>query len=146
MQVILLKDVAKVGRKNEVKNAADGYARNFLIARGLAVAATPAALASLDETLKKQSVTAEIKHELLAGALETFKNQPITIVTKANAEGQLFASLKVADIVSAIKTQTRIELDPTWLLLDKPIKTAGEHTINIKAGDLAGHLRLIVSK
>lgn len=146
MQVILLKDVAKVGRKNEVKNVADGYGRNFLVGRGLAVVATPDALAKLKVQLSQNKAHMEIQHTLLAKSLEIFKDLKINIKAKASPEGHLFAGLKAEDIAAAVKKEAKIELDPEWLVMPKPIKVTGEHAITIKAGDLSGPLHLVITK
>lgn len=146
MQVILLKDVAKVGRRNEVKNVADGYGRNFLVGRGLAVVATPDALARLKTQLSQNKAHMEIQHTLLAKSLETLKDLKITVKVKADKDGHLFAGLRPDVIVEAVKKEAKIELDSEWLVMDKPIKMTGDHTIEIKAGDLLGPLQLVVVK
>lgn len=146
MQVILLKDVAKVGRKNEVKNVADGYGRNFLVGRGLAVVATPEALAKLKTQLSQNKAHMDIQQTLLTKSLEILKDIKINIKAKASNEGHLFAGLKAEDIVAAVKQQAKIELEPEWLIMPKPIKITGEHTIEIKAGSLSGPLQLLVVK
>lgn len=146
MQVILLKDVAKVGRKNEVKNVADGYGRNFLIGRGLAVLATPDSLAKLKAQLSQSKVQMDIQHTLLTKSLEILKDLKINIKAKASAEGHLFAGLKAEDIAAAVKKEAKIDLDPEWLVMDKSIKITGDHTIEIKAGDLSGLLQILVIK
>ncbi len=146
MQVILLKDVAKVGRKNEVKNVADGYGRNFLVGRGLAVVATPEALAKLKIQLSQNKSQIEIQNALLAKSLETLKEMKIEVKAKADNNGHLFAGLHQDAIVAAVKKEANIDLEPSWLIMDKPIKITGEHVINIKAGDLSGPLQLSVVK
>lgn len=146
MKVILLKDVAKVGKRYDLKEVADGFGRNFLIGRGLALAATPDALQKLASWKSGQEADLKVKNDLLTKALADLKNQTLTITVKANDEGHLFAGLRADDLVKAVKEVSKIELDPTWIVLDKPIKLTGQHAITIKAGDLSGLLNLVINK
>ena len=127
MKVILLKDVAKLGQRYQIKEVADGFARNFIIARGLGLPATPANLKKL-ETLKTKTVT---KSELpkLAGITVTLK-------AKANETGHLFAGIHAGEIVEGLKKQHQLTVDATDLDLPTAIKTVGEHHI--------GELRVVV--
>ena len=146
MKVILLKDVAKVGKKYDLKEVADGFGRNFLVGRGLALAATPEALQKLAGWKSGQEADLKIKHDLLTKVLADLKNQTITIAAKANEEGHLFAGLRADDIAKAVKEVSKIELDPAWMVLDKPIKLTGQHAITIKAGEISGLLNLVIDK
>ena len=93
MKVILLKDVAKIGRKYDIKNVADGYALNMLIPRGLAVVATEQAMKKV-ETLKVNDTTdKKIQTELLLKNLEVIKNLTLNLKEKANEKGHLFAGV-----------------------------------------------------
>lgn len=146
MKVILLQDVAKVGRKGEVKNVNDGYGRNFLIGRGLAKMATDSALVNLEVQKSQDQAQHQIQHALLEKSLETLKDLKIEIKAKVNQEGHLFAGLHQDDIVAAVKERAKIDLDPAWLVMGKAIKTVGEHTVEIKTEDLVGPLHLNVVK
>lgn len=142
MQVILLRDVAKVGRKGEIKNVADGFGRNFLIGRGLALAATPDNVAKLQAAQANDQVHTAIQRELAIKTLDTLKTTVVKIPVKASKEGHLFAGLRRSDVVSAVKKQTEISLNEDWIDLDKPIKTLGSYQVNLKIGDLSGLLQL----
>lgn len=142
MQVILLKDVAKVGRKGEIKNVADGFGNNFLIGRGAALLATADNVAKLKAAQATDQVHMAIQRELAIKTLETLKTTPVSVKVKANTEGHLFAGLRRADIVVAVKKELNIILAEDWLVLDKPIKLTGTHEVELKIGDLTGPLHL----
>lgn len=147
MKVILLKDLAKVGQAYEVKDVADGYGRNLIIARGLGLAATPANLRRLEAEQARRAVTAKIQRELLMKSLADLAGQRVTITAKANPEGHLFAGVHAANIVQALKEQTNLDLPPEMIILDQPLKTTGEFTIKVKAGRAgseAGDFRLVI--
>ena len=146
MEVILLADVAKLGRRYEVKKVADGFGHNFLIARGKAIAATPAALAKLKVWQTEQTVHEKVQADLAAKTFAALKNQTINLKAKANDEGHLFAGLRAVELVAAIKKIAGIDLDAAWLDLPKPIKHIGPHTINLKTGGLIGLLNVVIDK
>ena len=135
MRVILLQDVAKVGRRHEVKEVADGFARNFIIPRGLGQVADSKNLAKL-ETLKaraagEQALNQELLNKLLAKLAET----KLTIIAKANPAGHLFAQVHAKDIAAALQVEHRVNIAPEQIILETPIRTVGEHQFKIKLPD-----------
>ena len=135
MKVILLQNVAKTGRKYEVKEVSDGYALNYLIPSKLAKIATTSALREL-ETEKLQQEHSEKKKEMgLIQSIEQLKDSVISISAKINEEGKLFAGIDKGDIINAIKDQKALDVSADNIVLEKPIKDAREHKITIKAGD-----------
>jgi len=135
MKVILLQNVAKTGRKYEVKEVSDGYALNYLIPNKLAKIATTSALREL-ETEKLQQEHSEKKKEIgLIQSIEQLKDSVISISAKINEEGKLFAGIDKGDIINAIKDQKALDVSADNIVLEKPIKDAREHKITIKAGD-----------
>ena len=132
MKIILLKDIAKVGRRYEVKEISDGYAANHLIPRGLALAATAGALKSLEVEKAKADAERKIHDDLLSKNVMELDGKTIVIKTKGNEKGHLFAGLHKTELISEIQEQTRLRLNEEHIILDKPIKIAGEHTIEVK--------------
>jgi len=133
MKIILLKDVAKIGRKYEVKNVADGYALNMLIPRGLAIVATEHAIKKV-ETLKQNDTTdKKIQAELLLKNLEVIKSLTLSLKEKANDKGHLFAGVTREMLAAEIAKATRLSIDPESIVLDKPIKEVGEFKVAISA-------------
>ncbi len=144
MEIILLKDVAKVGRKYEVKNVSDGHALNLLIPQGLAIAATRDALKRIESEKAIVEGERKIQEELLVKNIEGLKDITVTIIGKANEKGHLFAGLHREAISAEIAKQTRLQISPEAIQLDSPIKTTGEHMIEVKAGNQMAKFKVIV--
>jgi large subunit ribosomal protein L9 len=135
MKIILLKDVAKLGRKYDVKDVNEGHALNFLIPQGYAVSATPSALKKLETDKVKTEMERRVQEELLAKNLKELENITLQFVGKANEKGHLFAGIHVTEIVSELSKQFRLNIDPSIVVLEHPIKEVGEHTVDIKNGN-----------
>lgn len=146
MKIILLKDVAKVGRKYETKEISDGYALNLLIPKGLAVAATADAVKRIGVELTKEEGERKIHHELLMKNLKELDGATITMKEKANDKGHLFAGVHKAELIPEIQKQTRLQVDESHIVLDKPIKEIGDHTIDIKIGEKKASFTLSIKK
>ncbi|MBQ6089598.1 MAG: 50S ribosomal protein L9 [Firmicutes bacterium] len=131
MKVILLEDVRGSGKSGDVVNVSDGYARNMLIPRGLAVEATPQNIKQLE---KKKEAIAKKFAEDKAAALEMKKKlEEITIEvkTKAGKNGKVFGSVTSADIAEALQAQG-FDVDKKKIQLDSPIKATGTTDVNVK--------------
>lgn len=146
MKVILLTDISKVGKRFEVKDVSSGHATNFLIPRGLVVAATKEAVKRLEIEKKKAEGEKKVQEELLLKNLDNLEGKTFTIKEKVNEKGHLFAGLHKEDIVKLLKEQNRIELDPAMIVLKEPIKTAGEHSIEIKVADKSAKIILDIKQ
>ena len=144
MKVVLLKDVAGVGRKNDVKNVSDGYALNFLIPKKLATPGTPAVIAHAERIKSEQAKEREVQENLLLKNLSSVEGVKIELSGRASDKGHLFASIHKEAIVAQLKKQAGIDLLPEFLQLDKPIKEVGEHKIGVKVQDKTGGFTLVV--
>ncbi|MCT4597605.1 MAG: 50S ribosomal protein L9 [Vallitalea sp.] len=132
MKVILLEDVKKLGKKGELINASDGYARNFLFPKKLAVEATNS---SINDMKLKQQAEKRRQEELLQQArelAEKIKNSVVTIKVKAGDGGRIFGSVSTKEITKAAKEQLGFEIDKKKMQLKDPIKSLGTHIIPIK--------------
>lgn len=145
MKVILLKDVQNVGKRFEIKNVSDGFAMNSLIPQKLAELATPSALKKLEERKKRDEESKKVRDELLAKNIDAIKGVRVEVSGKGNEQGHLFASIHKGELVSALKSQTRLDIDEEHIDLARPIKEAGEHVIPIKVGDKETAFTLIVT-
>jgi len=131
MKVILLKDVKGVGKKDEVINTSDGYARNFLFPRKLAEEATDNNVHRVNlknEAERKRKLEETEKAQAQAKEL---KNKVINIKTKSGEGGRLFGSITSKDIAEEIKKQLNLEIDKKKLVIDS-IKQLGEYTAELK--------------
>lgn len=143
MKVILLTDVPKVGNRYDVKDFADGYAKNVLISKGLAELATPHALAKL-QAKKEQIKRKKIEEDnLFSELIASIDNKKITIYAKANDNGHLFKSINPKDIKIAIENATGIEIEESSIEAFH-IKEVGTHKAKIKKGDRSGTCEIII--
>lgn len=131
MKVILLQDVKKIGKKGEVINASDGYARNFLFPKKLAEEATDSNLHILNnkkENERKQKLAEIEAAQKLASEL---KGKVIKVTSKAGEGGKLFGAITSKDVAGLIKAQYKVEIDKKKIVMDT-IKVAGGYEIEVK--------------
>lgn len=145
MKVILTQDVAKLGASHEVVDVNEGYARNFLLPRSLAVVATKSALSNIDEMKR----TEDRRQTRLRGEAETvaakLEAQPLTINAKTGEAGRLFGSVGTADIAKRIKEVFEVTLDRHQIQLAEAIRLAGDYTVPVKLhGDVSAQLKVQV--
>lgn len=119
MKVILLQDIKDIGRRHEVKNVSDGYARNFLFPRKLAILAVPEALKKIEE---EKSVLATEEKELAAKLKSVTDGEPIRFYLKTGAKGEIYTSIKEEDIAEELE---RRGFESIKVKLEKPIKNLG---------------------
>ncbi len=129
MKVILRSDVDGLGKKGDIADVAIGYARNFLLPKGLAMKSTPGAEAQA-ESMRQARVMKSAEDQAEAEEVAT-KLVPAVITIGANAgdEGKLFGSITTADVATAVLEQTGITIDKRDLSTDDSIKTVGTHTV-----------------
>jgi len=134
MRVILTNDVAKLGQRGQVVNVADGYARNYLIPRGLALEATPANLRRFEG--EKQAALRREEREAAEAqaAAARLEGLSLTVKAKAGEEGRLFGSVTAKDIAAGIKDVTGVDLDRRKVELPEPLKTIGTHRVAVRLG------------
>ncbi len=147
MRVLLMKDVENVGRAGDVKEVADGYGRNFLLRRKLAVAAGKGAETEA-KRLRDAVVKREAKDRTEAQAVaDDIDNKTVVVRLKMGAEDKAFGSITNQDIAAALKAQHRVEIDRHKIELKEPIKTLGEHKVELKLHrDVDAHVNVIVTQ
>jgi large subunit ribosomal protein L9 len=133
MKIILQRTVEKLGEPGDVADVADGYARNYLIPRGLAIKASRGA-AKQAELLKRthQAKLSQRKGEYEAIASKLIASGPLTIAARAGEEGRLFGSVTAADIAEAVQTQAGVSVDRRDVHLSEPIRSVGTHEVRVK--------------
>lgn len=146
MIVILLKDLKGTGKAGDVVKVSDGYARNLLIPKGVAREATEGNVRSLE---KQKALAAQKEEENRSKAMEVaerINTLTVQIVTKGGEGGRLFGSITSKDIADALKEQHQIEVDKKKIVLDSPIKVAGEADVQVKVyPEISGKLHVVVS-
>jgi large subunit ribosomal protein L9 len=131
MKVILIEDVQGAGKKGDTMNVRDGYGRNFLVPRGLAIPATQGNVVRFENIVRsvsnKKARDVQTAEELKAKLQEA----TLRIKKKAGEDGRLFGSVTHKDIVEAVKASTGVEIDRKLVRLEEPIKVTGEHSVVI---------------
>jgi large subunit ribosomal protein L9 len=136
MKVLFLKDVGGVGQAGTIKNVADGYAMNFLIARGLAVQATPEKIAAHEAAAKRAGETHAKEQAELAKAVQALEGSRIEMRVRATEKGGLFKSITASDIRKSLKAS----IPEDAIQLGKPIKEVGEHSVKIKTAGVSAEI------
>jgi large subunit ribosomal protein L9 len=132
MKVILQQDVKGQGKKGQIVNVNDGFARNFLFPKDLAVEASNTNVSLLKQ--KKESEDSKKKKELeqAKSLAEKLSRASVTLKAKSGENGKLFGSITVKEIADALKSQGKIEIDKRKIVLDEPIKTLGTRILEVK--------------
>lgn len=147
MDVILTQDVPGLGAAGQIKRVADGYGRNYLIPHGLAIVATKSArqqIADIQRTAERQQARERGTAALLADKIHGLT---LTFVVKAGEGDRLYGSITSSDIAEAIQEATGVEVDRRRIVLDRPIKTLGDHPVTIRlATDIAPEVIVVVRR
>jgi large subunit ribosomal protein L9 len=131
MKVLLIQDVRKIGKKGELLEVKEGYARNFLIPNGLAVEASGGAVKQVEEGKKAQERHKQKEVEESQALAGKLKELILTIKHKAGEEGRLFGSITSTEIAEALKKRG-IDIDKKRIVLDEPIRLVGVYTVKLK--------------
>lgn len=132
MRVVLRTDVDGVGKKGDVLDVADGFARNFLVPKGRAILATPGVQAQADAMRRSRDVKDARDREGAEAVARRLVPLVIKIPARAGPEGRLFGSVTAADVADAVTAQSGVELDRRRLHIDEPIKALGSHEVPVK--------------
>ena len=145
MKVILQQDVRGQGKKGQLIEVAEGYARNFLLPRKLAVPATADAMNTMKLREKaKKAEDARLKAEAEAIA-EKLKNSPVKVTARAGANGKLFGAVTSKEVSDALKEQHGIDLAKQKIVMDEPIKAYGSYELKAKLGyEVSGTIYVMV--
>ena len=143
MKVILKADVRGKGKKGQMIEVAEGYARNFLLPKGLAVLATADAMNTMRLQEKaKAKADAEAK-----AAAEKLKGLQVKVASKGGEGGKLFGAVTGREIAAALKEQHGVDIDSKKLVLDEPIKSFGSYQVKAKLGfEISGTVYVIVTE
>ena len=147
MKVLLLADVKGQGKKDQIINVSDGYARNFLFPKKLAVEADAGTLA--DAKNKESAKQFRLKEEKAAAEVLAAKINEITLTihTQAGADGRLYGSITTKDIAEKLKADFKIDIDKRKLSLKDPIKSYGTYNVDVKVyTDVSAKLKVSVKE
>jgi large subunit ribosomal protein L9 len=147
LKIMLTKDVENVGHAGEVKDVADGYGRNFLIPRKLAVLAGRGVEAEArriqDAAARREAKERDQAREFA----EEIDNKTVVVRLKVGAEDKVFGAITSEDISKAIKQQHQVEVDRRKVELKEPLKQLGEHQVTLRLHrDVDAHINLIITR
>lgn len=132
MKVILRADVADLGKRGDILDVADGYARNYLVPKGMAMTATPGAKAQATAMRRARDLRDAQDRSAAEEVATTLVSKVVTLSARAGSEGKLFGSITSTDIAEAVEAQTGVALDRRKLELTEPVKTLGTHVVSVK--------------
>ncbi len=145
MKVILLSDIKGVGKKDQIINANDGYARNFLFPKKLAVEANSGNLANLKSKQDSNKYRRDMQKEEAIKIADRLNKLELTIKVKAGENGKIFGGVTAKEISENLKAQYQIEVDKKKINLSETIKTLGTRTVEIKLYEgVIGNLKISV--
>lgn len=145
MKVILTSDVKAIGKRDQVVNVAEGYARNFLFPRNLAVPADEKHMAELNKKRKVIELKTERNLEEAKAAAAKISEAKVTIKAKVGTGTKLYGAVTHGDIAEALEKQAGIRIDKHKVEVEEPIKTLGEFEVPIRLHkDAVGHLKVEV--
>lgn len=143
MKVILLHDVANLGRKLEVVEVPDGYALNKLIPKGLAQIATPENVRRLTTARNKKLADRSLRNDEFKAAIASLKDTKLSIPAKVNENGHMFESLKSPQVAAALAAKG-VSIAANQFVIKETIKHSGEHTITLVYGDVEAQLPITI--
>lgn len=132
MKVILLQDIPGTGKKDQILEVSDGYARNFLLPRKKAREATAEAVNALEKSKGADKHREEVRRQEAEVKARELKGKVIQLEVRGGDNGKLFGSVTTDQIAVALKAQHGMEIDKRRLELEEPIKTAGQYFVNLK--------------
>ena len=132
MKVILLEDVKSLGKKGEIVNVNDGYARNFILPKKLGLEATSKNLNDLKLQKQTDEKVAQEKLDAAKALAEEIKEKSITVKIQAGVEGKVFGSISSKEIATEAKKQLNMDIDKKKIVIPDAIKSLGTYNVNIK--------------
>ncbi len=146
MRIILLQDIENLGKKYEVKDVKDGYARNFLIPKGLAKLATEKAIKWAEEQKEAEEKKVEEELRKIQELASSIEGQEVVISAKVGEEGQLFKKINSQDISEKL-AELGFDVKKEQIMLEKPISELGEFAVKIRfAHNLEAEIRVVVTE
>ncbi|MBE6670758.1 MAG: 50S ribosomal protein L9 [Ruminococcaceae bacterium] len=146
MKVILTQDVKSQGKKGQLINVSDGYARNFLFPKGLAVEADASAMNDLKNKESSRLHKIELEKQAAKDTAKKLEEVTVKIQAKAGVDGRLYGSVTSLEIAETLEKQHGIKVDKRKIQLSDPIRTFGNHTVNVKLyTEIIGKINVVIS-
>ncbi|MBQ1257656.1 MAG: 50S ribosomal protein L9 [Clostridia bacterium] len=132
MKVVLLKDVKGCGKKDQIVEVSEGYGRNFLLPRKIAIEATAEAMNAIEKSKSAQAHREEVKRQEAEAKAKERKGKVIQLKARGGEGGKLYGSITADMIAEALKTQHGVDVDKRKIEQEEPIKAAGQSFVNVK--------------
>ena len=147
MKVVFLKDVSAIGKRGEIKEVADGYARHFLLPRGLALPATPSAIKMATTESKDKAQRQARLQEEIDEVIQRIKGHELIFKARAGTKGRLHGAITTADIAAKLSSLTGFEIDKKKIELDEPLRQLGSHDVVVRfAPGSETEIRVVIEK
>ncbi|MBR4959980.1 MAG: 50S ribosomal protein L9 [Clostridia bacterium] len=145
MKVVLLQDVKGQGKKDQIVEVSDGYARNFLLPRKLAAIADAAVMNDIKNKEAAKAHKIEVEKKEARDLAEKLQSLTVKLKIQGGADGRVYGSVTSKDIAEALKEQHKIDIDKRKIVLDAPIKNYGAYTLDVKLyPEIGGKINLVV--
>ena len=146
MKVILTQDVKSQGKKGQLINVSDGYARNFLFPKGLAVEADASAMNDLKNKESSRLHKIELEKQAANDIAKKLEQVTVQIQAKSGVDGRLYGSVTSLDLAESLEKQHGIKVDKRKIQLSDPIRTFGNHTVTVKLyTEITGKINVVIS-
>lgn len=132
MKVILRSDVADLGKRGDILDVADGFARNYLVPKGMAIKASDGAESQAQAMRRARDLRDAQDRAAAEDVATTLVSKVVTVTARAGSEGRLFGSITAADVATAVETQTGVDIDRKQFRLEEPLKSLGTHVVSVK--------------
>ena len=147
MKVVLLKDLPGEGQAGQIKDVSRGYARNFLLPRGLALLATPTLIKQAESRLQRERLDESTDREQLVELAQQIEGREIRIRARSGGGERLFGSITAADIADELSRSIGAVIDKRKIDMDKPLRQTGSHEIAVNlAGDLKPQITVVIEE
>jgi large subunit ribosomal protein L9 len=135
IQVLLTKSLPKIGKRGDLKNVKDGFYRNYLLPRGIAVVPTPGRMKELDVRRSKMEARQQELKKKMKDVLQKLENTTVTLEKKASAAGKLYASVTGKQIAEALNEQGGFDFATNSVILDQPLKAVGSFVVHLRLAE-----------
>jgi len=132
MKIVLREDVDTLGQRGDLVEVADGYARNYLVPRGLAMKATRGVVAQAESMRRAREIKTTRDREAAQAVAVQIASRALEVKARAGEGGKLFGSVTAADVAEALQAQTGVEIDRRKVVLDEPIRELGDSEVTVK--------------
>jgi large subunit ribosomal protein L9 len=147
MKVVLLEDVPGKGRAGEIREISKGYAKNFLLPRGLALIATPAVIKQVEFRLEREKLEESVDREKLVELAQQIEGKEIRLKARIGAGERLFGSITAADVAEELSGTIGAVVDKKKIELEKPFRQAGSYEIAVKlASDIRPRITVVIEE